>query len=98
MPALKHTHTYERVGGRTTAKIWRCIHPDCTHTIKAELVRGKNSACPECQKFFPLTPECLQRKLPKCPFCRDTVEGRMLQNAASIMDYIFEQPSQGEGI
>ena len=71
MPALNHTHTYERVNGKSK-KLWRCLDPACSHTLTWELIRGKMSKCPEDGIEFILDGEKLKRKRPVCDNCAQT--------------------------
>jgi hypothetical protein len=51
MASLKHVHEYER--SKTNQRIYRCIHPECTHFIKRDLLIGKNVVCSKCKEIFP---------------------------------------------
>lgn len=42
----KHLHRYVR--SRTRKDIYRCVHPDCTHYNRAELIIGKRAECSKC--------------------------------------------------
>lgn len=91
MPAIKskdHVHMYERVGKRGHDKIWRCADPDCTHTIKKELVLGKRSRC-SCGDTFIIDHGAMQRKTPKCLRCRNTAEGRKFQKISNVLDNVI---------
>jgi len=100
MASLEHTHFYERVGPRKTAKLWRCKHPDCTHTLRADLIEGKRSMCECGKRTFIIDAAAMQRRRPKCLMCRDTKEGRAAQsisNLLDVMDLDKETPIEPEG-
>ena len=42
----KHLHRYVR--SRTRKDIYRCVHPDCTHYNRADLIVGKRAECSKC--------------------------------------------------
>lgn len=96
MPSLRHIHTYEKVGSRKNpAGMWRCLHPDCSHTQREELVKGKRSMC-TCGGTFLLDAGALQRKLPKCLMCRNTEDGRRAQSVSNLLDIMKMETEKEE--
>lgn len=66
MPAMKHLHTYQRL--RNKPNIYRCVHPDCSHTSRKELMLGKRAMC-FCGNEYFLNSNILKLKNPHCPNC-----------------------------
>lgn len=66
MPPLKHVHCYEWV--LDNHSLYRCIHPDCTHWRRKNLLRGKRAVC-LCGKEFILNHDSLKLKNPHCNNC-----------------------------
>lgn len=66
MPAMKHLHTYQKLKSRP--ETFRCLHPDCTHTQKYELLIGKRAAC-VCGEAYFLDERILRLKTPHCEKC-----------------------------
>jgi hypothetical protein len=48
MASLKHLHTYER--SKHSMEVYRCIHPQCTHFTRRELIVGKEIMCSKCHQ------------------------------------------------
>ena len=66
MPALKHLHTYQRI--KPGDSRYLCIHPDCSHTQRKELMLGKRAMC-YCGNEYYLTSNVLKLQNPHCPDC-----------------------------
>lgn len=66
----RHIHSYERLPG---GKLWRCLHPACSHTAKRYEVKGKESYCGSCSKAIVfMTYENMRRARPRCTDCSTT--------------------------
>ncbi len=53
--SLRHIHIYERSHSKHKdwrCQVYRCIDPDCSHYIKAELIIGKRARCHECKQVM----------------------------------------------
>jgi hypothetical protein len=48
MASLKHLHSYER--SVKNMEIYKCIHPQCTHFTRRELIVGKEVICTKCHQ------------------------------------------------
>jgi RNase P subunit RPR2 len=48
MASMKHLHSYER--SKNNMEIYRCIHPQCTHFTRRELIVGKEVTCTKCHE------------------------------------------------
>lgn len=87
MPALKHVHTYIR--SPKNKKIFKCLHPDCSHYASIDDLRGKRAHC-TCGVDFVLemsiTNRHFKRKLIKCDNCIKTGNVKRDVAAAVIMD------------
>lgn len=46
MASLKHLHSYER--SKENMEIYRCVHPQCTHFTRRNLIVGKEITCTKC--------------------------------------------------
>ena len=66
MPAIKHLHTYQRIKPKSDR--YMCMHPDCSHTQRKELLIGKRAMC-ICGNDYYLTSNVLKLKIPHCPDC-----------------------------
>jgi len=66
----KHLHTYVR--SKRNKKIYRCVHPDCTHYTDRDNLRGKRAMC-RCGTSFiveeKITDKHLRRAELKCDVC-----------------------------
>lgn len=82
MPALSHTHTYERIRGKKDS--FHCADPHCYHVIPKSRLRGKASLCTKCGKEFILTAADLQRVQPRCMDCSETKEAKQLKAAVAL--------------
>jgi len=66
MPAIKHLHTYQRIKPKSDR--YMCMHPDCSHIQRKELLVGKRAMC-ICGNDYYLTSNVLKLKIPHCPDC-----------------------------
>lgn len=89
MPNKNHVHTYalykKRSGKAVADKVFKCMHPECTHYAEYERVVGKKSCCNNCGAEFILDWEALQRVYPRCLNCTNSKKGRAAQTAEQIM-------------
>lgn len=96
----KHLHIYERIRGKGGANTrYRCIHPDCTHYILAELLGGKRALCSICKtNEIKISDEDLRRKHFRCADCSNTkaaVEAREKQKKInSILSKALNQDEE----
>lgn len=67
MPSIKHFHTYERMKGNKD--VFRCIHSECSHIQRKEMLLGKKATCPICESKFLLTAQDLHQKAARRPRC-----------------------------
>lgn len=89
MPALKHIHTYVRMG--KNKQFYRCFDPLCSHSINRMLLEGKASLCPECGTQFTLTWELLRRARPLCLNCSSTKEAKQYQGTKKLMEQLIRK-------
>lgn len=88
-------HIYER--SSANKKVYRCIHPDCAHYIKRELLGGKRAECPKCHELFILTWTKLRLKKPTCDACSRSpraAEIRQLQELSKQLTNEIELPEE----
>lgn len=85
MSSLKHTHSYTRY----RKKYFRCTHPECTHYIDKEFLKGKLNRC-ACGVEFILTSEDLKRALPKCKNCSATKEAKAYRAAKGAVGDLLD--------
>lgn len=78
-----HFHKYERLQlGSKGYVIFRCRRPDCSHTIRKELVKGKIAACNRCDEPFIMTAHEMRMQLPHCKACtkrRDEIVDKLAE-------------------
>lgn len=74
---------------------YRCIHPDCTHIVHRDLVRGKRATCICGQEFF-MTPASMQLKNPHCEDCTKAKVGKIKINAELLEKIQARSASQKE--
>lgn len=48
---------------------FRCIHPECSHTVTRSLAVGRKAECPFCGEPYILTYEALNLATPHCSSC-----------------------------
>lgn len=62
-----YLHTYKR--SSQNKRIYKCLHPLCSHYIDKDYLENKLAECPKCHEEFTLTLEKLRCKLPVCLKC-----------------------------
>jgi hypothetical protein len=71
-PKYDHIHQYRAIGeGR---KIYRCIVPECTHSIQAALLVNRKAQCPDCANTFTVTENNLKAMVLSCEDCNNPVK------------------------
>jgi hypothetical protein len=69
MPRLNdHTHKYkkQKLGEQI---IFRCMLPNCSHYVLAELISGRATICWRCDKETIITPQMAKQTKPHCRDC-----------------------------
>ncbi len=86
---MKHLHTYKRIK-QGERHIFKCVHPDCTHFTSRELLLGKRSLCPNCQKPMILSGKLLQLANPTCMDCKELkAKGEQVDKVTSNIERLF---------
>lgn len=84
-----HLHTYER--SARSKRIYRCIHPECTHYHDIEFIVGKKSLCNKCGEPFILERHQLYGKTAvKNPTCLNCANSKKAQAHRKLRDLVAE--------
>jgi len=63
-------HKYERIKlGNKGFEVFKCMHPNCPHYIRKELVIGRETICWRCGEEVPMTKPMARMKKPHCYMC-----------------------------
>lgn len=93
MPALVHTHTYEKM--RNPA-YYRCRDPHCSHTQHRDLLLEKAALCNTCATEFILNKYDLKLAKPVCKNCSQTKEAKAFRAAKAITEGMFNDTERTE--
>lgn len=52
--------------------MYKCLVPDCRHTINASIMVGRSAECPKCESEVKITPDHLRRRNIACIGCGDS--------------------------
>lgn len=63
-----HLHVYQQVFPGSS--MFRCIVPECVHTISKHTLIGRPAKCPLCEMKFVITDKHLKVKLVHCGECK----------------------------
>ncbi len=88
----KHIHEYVRVQPKPEHKTvrYRCQHPDCSHFVDRELLRGKRTICSKCHLTETLMDyENLRRAEPVCFKCSNTKRAAAVRGKFEVLDELF---------
>jgi hypothetical protein len=92
-------HIYER--SFSNKEIYRCIHPDCTHYTRRELLIGKRAECCKCHQPFIISKSQLKvgqkksgRKNLVCFTCTKSPKAAVAKEVADVLDDIFTQQDE----
>ncbi len=90
----KHIHEYVRIQNQFPMEQrtirYRCQHPDCTHFMDRELVRGKRTICSKCHLRETLMDyENLRRANPVCFHCSGTKKAAAVRGKFEVLDELF---------
>jgi|SRR5579862_4486811 len=71
MPAKNHLHSYGKVTNKRGQyrDMFRCLDPECSHTIHKVLLVGKKAVCYFCHTEYIVTMPALALKTPHCDDC-----------------------------
>lgn len=85
----KHIHEYSR--SRTNKKIYRCVHPECTHYNQKEFLEGKKARCRKCHQPFILDKTQLKNKDPRCLKCSASKAGAQTRKITEVLEVLLAQ-------
>lgn len=70
---MKHTHKYLRVllnkKKKDSARVFKCVIPECHHFIAESLVEGRVTVCWVCNSRFAMTKKSAKLMKPHCANC-----------------------------